>query len=210
MAHNTCKQRYNKNDKYSEYSMEKIKAKPMEIKTFMLVWMLSVYLLWPALIIPVTLAIYLLPPYYTYKDFAYIYWVGADNKAIFVAIFTLAMGFVQAWMFRRFLFIHIKHWTLMTIVGGLTGTLLMWLLRWNTPFEMFTWFLGISLAQFWLLRSRAKNAWLWILAHLCLSLFFPIYADDWLLVVAKWLIATSVYAAGTLFVLRELGKDALS
>jgi hypothetical protein len=190
--------------------MEKSKSKPMEIKTFTLFWMLAVYLLWPALIIPVTLAIYLFTPYYPYKSLDYLYWVSANDKAIFVAVFTVAMGFVQAWMFRRFLFIRIRHWELASIIGGLSGTLLMWLLQWNPPFEMFTWFLGISLAQYWLLRSRAKNAWLWIMAHLCLSLFFPIYANDWALVVAKWLIATSVYAAGTLFVLRELGNEALA
>jgi hypothetical protein len=189
--------------------MEKSKSKPMEIMAFMLLWILSVYLLWPALILPVTLAIFLLPPYYPYESLDTIYWVGADNKAIFVAIFTMAMGFVQAWMFRRFLHIHTKHWALATILGGWIGTLLMWILQWNTPFEMFTWFLGISLAQFWLLRQRVTNAWLWLFAHLCLSLFFPIYADDWTLVVGKWLVSTSVYITGTLLVLRDLGKEAI-
>lgn len=189
--------------------MEKLKAKPMQIKTFLLFWLLSVYLLWPLLIIPVSGAIYFLPPYYPYEDFNYIYWVGIDNQAIQVAVFTIAMAFVQAWMFRRLLFLHIPHWKTATIIGGLIGTALMWVLRLNPPFEMFTWFLGISLAQFWFLRSQAKNAWLWVMAHLCLSLFFPIYANDWIIVVGKWLVSTSVYATGTLLVLREMGKSAL-
>jgi hypothetical protein len=188
--------------------MEKIKAKPMQISTFLLAWMLAVYLLWPLLIIPTTIAIYVLSPN-TYGSLEHIYWVGADNKAIFVATFSIAMGLVQAWMFRRLLYVQIRHWALATIVGGLLGTLVMRQVQWDIPFEMLPWFVGVGFAQWWLLRARAKNAWLWVLAHLCLSLFFPIYAETWQLVVAKWLIATSVYGIGSLLVLRQLGKETL-
>lgn len=187
--------------------MEKLKAKPMQIPQFLLFWMLAVYLLWPLLIIPTTAAIYLLPPYSPYENLDSIYWVGFDNKAIMLASFTVAMAFVQARLFRRLLYLNIQHWIPATIIGGLIGTTLMWFLRWDTPFEMLTWFLGISLAQFWLIRHRAKNAWLWIFAHLCLSLFFPIYANEWPIVVLKWLVSSSSYAIGTLLVLRELGKE---
>lgn len=194
--------------------MGKIKAKPMQIKSFLLFWLLAIYLLWPLLIIPVSLAIYILPPYYEWEwiDWGYqcIYWCGMDNKAIQVAAFTIAMAFVQEWMFKRFLYLRIPYWRLGTIVGGLLGTLAMWLLRWNPPFEMFAWFLGISIAQYLLLRSWTKNAWLWLLAQLALSVFFPIYADEWWLVVGKWLVSTSAYATATLLVLRELGKSALA
>jgi hypothetical protein len=188
--------------------MEKIKAKPMQISKFLLAWMLSVYLLWPLLIIPTTIVLYLLSPN-AYFSLEYIYWVGPNNKAFFVATFTIAMGLVQAWMFRRLLYVQIRHWAWATIIGGLIGTLIMWWAQWYPPFEMLPWFVGVSLAQWWLLHTRAKNAWLWVLAHVSLSLFFPIYAETWLLVVAKWLIATSVYGMASLLVLRQLGRETL-
>ena len=71
---------------------------------------------------------------------------------------------------------------------------------------MLTWFAGIGIAQFLVLRQYIGRAWLWLLAQLYLSLFFPIYGSDWLIIVLNWLLASSVYGIATLFVLRELGQ----
>jgi hypothetical protein len=189
--------------------MQKAKSSRMEVKSFTAFWALAVYLLWPALIVPVTLAIYLFTPNFTNHTPGYLYWASPYNKLIFVAVFSIATGVVQSWTFRRFLNLNIADWTIVSIIGGLAGSLVMWILRLQSPFEMFSWFIGISIAQYWLLRSRTKNAWLWILAHLCLSFFFPIYAQNGVLVVVNWLTAATAYALGTLLVLHELRKEGL-
>jgi hypothetical protein len=188
--------------------MSQSTAQPMHIRQFLVCWIGAAYLLWPLMIIPTVLGVVLLDSRYTVNDWSYVYWSSTSIKAVNVAVFTFAVAVVQAWMFRRLLHIRIRHWRLLTIAGGCLGALVMGLLDLKIPFEMLPWFIGISVAQWWAIHKMVKNSWIWILAHLALSLFFPIYGQTVYIIVMRWMFATTIYGATTLVVLYQLAQDA--
>ena len=192
--------------------------RPMRIRQFLLCWFGSSILLWPLVVIPTLIIIVLLDPQFSTVDLtvtrlSYIYgsvawWQGSYINDVFVAVFSIAMGFAQAWMFAYWLDVRIRFWRILTMLGGCIGALLMGVLELPFPFSMTPWFALLALGQWWTIRKSVKYSYLWFIAHIAVSLFFPTFFGNIFLTIAHWMLATGIYAAATIFVLYQLAQNA--
>jgi hypothetical protein len=162
----------------------------MRIRQFLLCWFGSSILLWPLVVVPTLMIIVVLDPRFSTADLtvarlSYIYgsvawWQGSYINDVFVAVFSIAMGFAQAWMFAYWLDVRIRFWTIMTIIGGCIGALAMGVLELPYPFSMSPWFTLLALGQWWTIRNT----------------------------IGHWMFATGIYASATTFVLYRLAQNA--
>jgi hypothetical protein len=192
--------------------------RPMRIRQFLLCWITSSLLLFPIVIVPTLILIVLIDPQFSTADLtvsrlSYIYsymawWEGNYINDLLMAVFSVAIAFAQTWMFQHFLYIRVHYWLWLTIIGGGIGALLMGLLESPMPLEMTPWFLCLSLAQWWTIRKMVKYGWLWVLAHVGVSFFFPAYGNSTFMVLLHWTYATLIYAGATLIVLYQLAQNA--
>lgn len=191
------------------------KSKPVQINVFVLCWVLAALLLYPLVVIIVMLAYRLtvnqLPLAEAFpavfERFGSPWYYEFDLLAAMFVVFTAAMALVQQSLFARLLHVTIRHWVLATLIGGWVGTFLMITLKLNAPFYMLPWFAALSLAQWWTIRRTAARAWLWIVAHVAVSVLFPIWGTG-LPLIARWCVAMLIYAASILLVMERLAQNA--
>lgn len=196
--------------------MNKPKSTSPNIRMFILGWLLAALLLYPLVITPILfvyrLIVEKLPLMAAIEQTFSRYgspWYGGqtDLLAWMFFGFTMAMAFVQHWLFAHVLHVRLNRWWLFTIIGGFIGTGLMIALQLPNPLYMLPWFALLSIAQWWTIRHLAAHAWLWIAAHSALSLLFPLYGEG-IEIIARWCVAMLIYAAAMLLVIQELAQHA--